>query len=603
MTWLPPLLVAVPLLAGALIGGMDHVAPRAVQTVIATAASLASLAFSVLLLLDAERGEVVHWFGGWHPRGGVAIGIDFAVDPLAAGMCVLVWIVVLGAVVYSIAYMPETAKLYDALLLIAGAAMCGFAMSGDLFNLFVWLELMGVAGYALTGFEVRQLGPLQGALNFAIVNTIGGFLLVIGIAFLYARTGALNLAQIGTTLAGEPVTALVVVAMTLTFVGFLCKAAVVPFHAWLADAYAVAPAPVCLVLAGAMTDIGLVGVARLWFLVFSAPLAAEQRFVGDVLLALGLVSALLGGAMALLQRHLKRMLAYSVICHVGVMLAGIALLSSKGVAGAALMLVAHGLTTGGLFLVVGVLLAWLATADELELHGRARRRRWIAAVWFAGAIALVGPPYVGVYLGHALIDDAAVAAGRAWVEPLLWLSGALAGAALLRAGLRIFVGVGPKTAPLLSQKIDERPPKRGSNVPLLGGIAAAVVALGVVTSLVPGLGQRAELGAERFRDRAGYVGRVLRDAPELPRARPPLSLEAPSGASVAYGLGATALALLLAASALRPRAARRRTAFVQAASVPVALLRAIHSGVIGDYVVYIAVGTAVLGGVWMLALR
>ena len=151
------------------------------------------------------------------------------------------------ALVFSWAYLEEAALLFDTLMLVCCAAMCGFALSGDLFNMFVWLELMGVAAYALTGFEVKEIGPLQGAVNFAIVNGIGGYLIVIGIALAYARTGALNLAQIGVTLTTAGGRGLVVVAMTLVVCGFLCKAAVVPFHLWLADAYAVAPAPVCAV--------------------------------------------------------------------------------------------------------------------------------------------------------------------------------------------------------------------------------------------------------------------------------------------------------------------------------------------------------------------
>ena len=113
--------------------------------------------------------------------------------------------------------------------------------------------------------------------------------------------------------------------MTLLLCGFLIKGAVVPFHLWAADAYAVAPAPVCAVLGGVMTDIGLIGVARLYWTVFDAPFGRAHA-VGDVLLWLGIVTAVLAGTMAFLQRHLKRMLAYSVVCHIGIMLAGIGLL-------------------------------------------------------------------------------------------------------------------------------------------------------------------------------------------------------------------------------------------------------------------------------------
>src|SRR5581483_4891165 len=141
MTWLAPLVVAVPLLSGALVAGGDHVAPRALQNAIGVCGSAATFVLAVLLFRAAERHEVLTWFGGWRPRSGIAVGIDFAVDPLAAGMCALIAGLICAALVYSITYMPEAAKLYDTLLLVAAGSMCGFVLSGDLFNLFVWLEL------------------------------------------------------------------------------------------------------------------------------------------------------------------------------------------------------------------------------------------------------------------------------------------------------------------------------------------------------------------------------------------------------------------------------------------------------------------------------
>src|SRR5437763_12547944 len=267
-------------------------------------------------------------------------------------MCVVIGVVVTLALVYSLTFMREAARLFDALMLLALGAMCGFAMSGDLFNLFVWLELMAVAAYALTGFQVERLGPVQGAVNFAITNSIGGYLFAIGIALIYARTGALNLAQIGKTLSHGPAGGLVIVGMTLLLCGFLIKGAVVPFHLWAADAYAVAPAPVCAVLGGVMTDIGLIGVARLYWTVFDAPFG-HSHAVGDVLLWLGCVTAVLAGTLRFLQRHRKRLLGYSVVCHIGVMLAGIGLLDSSGLAGAELMFLAHALLTAGPFLASG----------------------------------------------------------------------------------------------------------------------------------------------------------------------------------------------------------------------------------------------------------
>jgi multicomponent Na+:H+ antiporter subunit D len=604
MTWIPPLLVAIPLLGAVLAAGLDHISPAPVQDALVVAASAATAAFAFVLLWHAENHEVVHWFGGWQTRHGVALGIDFAVGPLAAGMCAVIGVVMTLALVYSLTFLREAARLFDSLMLVALAAMCGFAMSGDLFNLFVWLELMGVAAFALTGFTVERLGPVQGAVNFAITNGVGGYLFAVGIALLYARTGALNLAQIGQTLSHGPAGGLVIFAMTLLFCGVLIKGAVVPFHLWAADAYAVAPAPVCAVLGGVMTDIGLIGLARLYWTVFDAPFGGTHA-VGDVLLWLGLVTAVLTGVMAFLQRHLKRMLAYSVLCHIGIMLAGIGLLDSAGLAGTELMFLAHALLTAGLFFVAGILHVDHTRIDELHLHGLGRGCWVPAAAWFAGTIGLIGTPYVGIYLGHGLIDEGANHVGRSWVLALLWLGSALAGAALLRAGARIFLGWGDSDDPLLGEPLEEDPRERQVIRPLLVGVAVAAVVLGLAISLVPGLGQRAEYAADRFRDRAGYAARVLHDRPMAPPQSLPVTIRRTSLESVLYGVGATIVALGLAGVGLyRSRLPRRLSAAAERAlAPPIRVLRTLHSGVVGDYVTWVAVGTAFTGALWALLLH
>jgi multicomponent Na+:H+ antiporter subunit D len=438
--------------------------------------------------------------------------------------------------------------------------------------------------------------------NFAITNSLGGYLFAIGIALIYARTGALNLAQIGNALSHGPAGGLVIVAMTLLLCGFLIKGAVVPFHLWAADAYAVAPAPVCAVLGGVMTDIGLIGVARLYWTVFEAPFG---HAVGDVLLWLGLVSAVLAGTMAFLQRHLKRMLAYSVVCHIGIMLAGIGLLDSSGLAGAELMFLAHALLTAGLFFVAGILHSDTGLIDELRLHGRARGCWAPAAAWFAATIGLVGTPYVGIYLGHGLIDKGATELGRPWVLALLWLGSALAGAALLRAGARIFLGWGEADDPLLGKAMEEDPLERDVLRPLLVAVALTAVILGVAISVVPGLGQRAEYAADRFQDRSGYAARVLHGRPFPPTPSMPLTIRHTSLESLLYSAGATILALGLALVGLYRRRLPRAVTVVARRTLapPIHVLREVHSGVVGDYVAWITVGTAFVGGIWALLLH
>src|SRR5205823_5884163 len=158
---------------------------------------------------------------------------------------------------------------------------------------------------------------VQGAINFAITNTLAAYMILIGIALLYGRTGALNLAQVGRDLAGHEPDRLVVVAFTLLVAGLLVKAAIVPFHLWLADAHAVAPAPVCVLFSGAMVELALLFVARVYWTVFDAQFHGHPGTIKTVLLVFGTVTMLLGALMCFLQRHLKRMLAYSTISHAG----------------------------------------------------------------------------------------------------------------------------------------------------------------------------------------------------------------------------------------------------------------------------------------------
>src|SRR2546423_4418234 len=194
-----------------------------------------------------------------------------------------------ASVAFSWRYFDETGPLFHVLLLVFLGAVEGFALSGDLFNLFVFLELMSVVAIALTGYG-DEPAPLQGALNFGIVNGFGAFFLLFGIGLLYGRTGALNLAQMGRSLAGGHTDGLVVVAFLLVTAGFLVKAGVAPFHFWLADAYAVAPAPVCVLYSGVMSDLGLHAVAKVYWPAFSGPLAAPTPALRAILVPPGVAS-------------------------------------------------------------------------------------------------------------------------------------------------------------------------------------------------------------------------------------------------------------------------------------------------------------------------
>jgi multicomponent Na+:H+ antiporter subunit D len=268
---------------------------------------------------------------------------------------------------------------------------------------------------------------------------------------------------------------------------------------------------------------------------------------------------------------------------------------------------AHGLLKGALFLAAGIVLNELGDVDELRLHGQGRRLP-VAAVAFAlGAVGLAGFPLLGGFGGHSLVEQGASGAGYPWIGAVLALASIVTSAAILRSGARIFLGLGPDEDRLLSPEPPERPPAdpARSAGPLMRGAMLALLVLGLAISLVPGLERRAEQAASRFEDRQAYVAAVLRG--ETAAREPPVAfrLESPPLASVVYGLVAVLGAFGLAALALgRERlSARLRRSLERATGPPVALLRAVHSGVVTDYVAWTTFGAAALGGLLALLLR
>ncbi|HEY3183019.1 MAG TPA: proton-conducting transporter membrane subunit [Gaiellaceae bacterium] len=595
MIWIP-LVVAVPFLGAATLVVVGHALPRRASDVIGIAGAGTAVVLAAILLARVGAGTSVYWFGGWTPRAGsFPLGIAFAVDTFGATLALFVLTLVLAALVYSWRYMEETHHLYEVLMLLFGGAMAGFALSGDLFNMFVLFELMSVAAFALAAYNVEETTAIQGAFNFAVTNTLGALFVLTGIALVYGRTGSLNLAEIGRRLGSDGRhDGLVIVAFGLIVCGFLVKAAIVPFHFWLADAYAIAPAPVCLLFAAVMSDLGIYGIARVYWVAFDGVLGQFEDPLRDVLLGVGAVTAVLGAVMAVLQRHLKRLLAYATISDLGCFLIGVALLTPDGVAGTGAWVVAHGLAKGSLFLAGGILLVTKGSIDEIVLHGKGRDRRWSALAWAAAALALAGPPFLGTWPGHALVDDAATQLGRGWIPVLLAAVTIVSTAAIVRAGLRVFLGLGPRTDRLLSPEPDEAPPAQDEppSLALMQAVAVTLAVASLALGAVTSLGAHAKEAAHRFTDGDAYRALVLDHTP-LPPA--PAAHWATSAQGVVWGLvclaGSFALALgLLYRSRVVPAAVFRP-------------LKAVHSGHVGDYVAWLTFGVAVIGGAFALALR
>jgi len=483
--------VLVPMLVACSLAGAAAFTQRR-QGLVAVAGAVAALGLTIALLARDETRLLV-WFGGWEPRRGVAVGVNFAVDGIGAGLAVFV--AALGVVSLGLAarLVRVESTIFDALMLVFVAAMIGFCLTGDLFNLFVFFELMSVSAYVLVGYEVRRRAALEGALTFAVTNTVGSILLLIGITLLYGRTGALNLAQIGRTLAEQPPDGLVVIAFALIACGLFVKAAVVPFHMWTADAYAVAPTPVCILLAGAFSELGLYGIARVYWTVFDGALGAHADALRAVLVTAGVLTALLGAVLCAAQHHLKRMLAYATIAQVGLFLTGIGLLSADGLAGSAVWIVADGLVKATLFGCIAVVQHRYGDIEERDLHGRAREQRPLGAVFVLGALMVASLPFTGSFLGRAMVEDAALKApGYAWVPLVMLVVTGLVGGTLLRAAARVFWGVGARAPrdPAGEPEDEEAGDREGTSTALWIPPAVMTVAA-VAWGLIPGLADAA----------------------------------------------------------------------------------------------------------------
>jgi multicomponent Na+:H+ antiporter subunit D len=587
---LPVCPVVIPLFAAALLAALTKRISQRFSQAIALAATIAVLGSDYLLLRISATQPIVYWFGNWRPRQGTALGISFAIDPAGAGLAAFAALLTLAALVFSSEYFDTVDNYFHALLLGFLAAMSGFCLTGDLFNMFVFFELMSAAAFALCGYKTDDPASLQGALNFAVTNTIAAYFVLTGIGLLYARTGALNMAQIGRVLESGPRDSLVLIAFSLLVCGYLVKAAIVPFHFWLADAHAVAPSPVCILFSGVMVEMGLYAFARIWWAVFAVQLHAHSYGFSVLFVSMGAGTAGLGAAMCWVQRNLKRLLAFSTISHVGLMTIGIGTLTPAGLAGAAVYVLGHGMVKAGLFLVAGILLHRFESVDECDLRGRGRGERAAAIVFIAGAIGLAGAPLSGLAAGHSLMNAAAESAGFAWAGWLSVCAAVLTSAAALRAGGRIFFGWGPQDDPGSAPRQEEKPEtKEGhQHTPLSMILPASVLVLaGLVLGLLPGLKQAASVAAINFENTNGYAALVLEGAPmPIPAPGPAV----PAGTWI--GLLAVSAALAIAGAYLFVPGVQRLTA---AASGPVQLLHRIHSGHPGDYVAFLTFGIAGFG--------
>jgi multicomponent Na+:H+ antiporter subunit D len=489
---LPVLLVVVPLLAALLAPLLGALAPRAVWAwAVGAAASVALVALAGAARVLADGTQRYH-LGGWAPPW----GIELVLDPLSAFVAVVVTGVSACALLYAAGL--DDARLRGrqgaapALLLLVLSGLTGMVVAGDLFNLFVFLEVASLASYAVVAAAGGR--ALLAAFRYVILGSLGASLYLLGVAHLYFLTGTLNMADLADRLPEAAAPRLVATAAALMTVGLGIKMGLFPLHGWLPDVYTHAPAPVAALLAPVAGKVAAYALARVLFSVLGAGFVADRSLLAVALAWLGAVSILAGGVLALRQTDLRRLLAYSSVSQMGYIVLGLGLADATSVAGAYLHVLNHALMKAGLFFVAGAAalrLGGVALADLRTMH---RRMPLTTLCLVVAALSMIGVPPAGGFFSKWYLLLGALGQGRWALAAVILLGGFLAAAYMFRilehACLVPRGGDDHAAAPPREARWAEAGP--ALLVPMLA-VSAGIVAVGlgnawiVSTVLLPGL--------------------------------------------------------------------------------------------------------------------
>lgn len=355
-------------------------------------------------------GDIIaYWMGSRVPAGGYAIGIALEVDALSLFFGLLVATAVFAAMLYSFSYMSHDdnePQYYTLFLMLCGGVM-GLVLSGDLFNMFIMVEILTFAAVALTAFRNTVFGALEAAFKYLVVGSIGSSCILAGTIMLYAQAHTLNFAQLSAMIPGN-LNLATTVAYALLFIGFCTKAFLVPFHPLAADAHGAAPAPVSVLISGVLTKSGLYGIIRLTYILFRTMNLGTVQFW---LVFLGSVSMFVCVTMALAQHDFKRLLAFHSISQIGYVLTAAGLATALGVSAGLYHAMNHTLFKGLLFLCAGAVLHETGTTDLDKLGGLSKKMPHTTVLFLVGAFSISGIPPFNGFASKWLIYQAAYQKG------------------------------------------------------------------------------------------------------------------------------------------------------------------------------------------------
>ena len=369
---------------------------KAVRNILALLAVTASFCFLAALLKPVMiNGEIIaYWMGGRAPAGGYAIGIALEVDALSLFFGLLVATAVLVSCIYSIQYMSHdhnVREYYTLFLMLSGGVM-GLVLSGDIFNMFIMVEILTFAAVALTAFRNTAKGALEAAFKYLVVGSMGSTCILVGTIMLYAQVHTLNFAQLSALIPGNLNNA-TKLAFALLFIGFGTKAFIVPFHPLAADAHGAAPASISVLISGVLTKSGIYGIIRLSYFLFQSMGLGTVQFM---LVFFGCMSMFICVTMALAQHDFKRLLAFHSISQIGYVLTAVGLCTALGISAGLYHAMNHTLFKGLLFLAAGAVLHQTGTTDLDRLGGLSKKMPWTTVLFLIGAFSISGiPPFNG----------------------------------------------------------------------------------------------------------------------------------------------------------------------------------------------------------------
>jgi len=386
-----PVFVAMPL-GGAFLIQLIKKISKGFCDIIANFILLLLLILSLSLL---DNPLLVYKVGGWMPSKGIPIGIYLVLDGFSLLLLVIINMIGLISLIFSISYMKKFTNkpLYYTLFLLMIAGMNGVVLSGDLFNIYVFLEVAAIASYSLVAFGT-EADELEAAFKYQVMGTVASAFILLGIIIIYSITGTLNLADVGRVLKDKVIEAPIILTGILFLVGFGLKGAMMPFHAWLPDAHPSAPAPISAMLSGVLIKaIGVYALVRIMF----CSIGVTPLFA-DIMLVIAVVSMTAGVFLAFAQWDFKRLLAYHSISQMGYVMLGIWLMTPLGILGGLFHMLNHSVFKSLLFLNSGAVVYGTGSRQLKRLGGLNQKMPITGCTSFIASMSIAGvPPFNGFW--------------------------------------------------------------------------------------------------------------------------------------------------------------------------------------------------------------